>query len=171
MINQREAGQAADAMRSMDEQTEALESQARGRLLSSERNKTAAIENEYEERLRKFQEEKEKELAAQNLSLDEMAAVQSNYNRRMVAAGQMRDAELADSAREAREKMAGEFTSFFRSLDHPMEALKQLGDKVAGEAAAAMVQHMQEHLGSDTLATSKHIAKAQRGFWRSLDTR
>ncbi len=145
MINQREAGQAADAMRSMDEQTEALESQARSRLLSSERNKTAAIENEYEERFRKFQEEKDKELAAQNLSLDEMAAIQSNYDRRMVAAGELRDAELADSAREAREKMAGEFTSFFRSLDHPMAALKQLGDKAAGEAAAAIAQRMQEH--------------------------
>lgn len=145
MINQREAGQAADAMRSMGEQTEALESQARSRLLSSERNKTAAIENEYEERFRKFQEEKDKELAAQNLSLDEMAAIQSNYDRRMVAAGELRDAELLDSAREAREKMAGEFTSFFRSLDHPMEALKQLGDKAAGEAAAAIAQRMQEH--------------------------
>jgi hypothetical protein len=132
-----EAGQqSSDLARRNAEETEQLEAQARSKLLSAEKQQTAAIETEYEERLRKFQAE----LAAQEISQDD-------YNRRVVAAGQLRDAELAESAERAREKMAGEFNSFFHSLDHPMRALADLGDKVAGQAAAALVQRMQTRFG------------------------
>jgi hypothetical protein len=124
--------QTADLARKNSDETAQLESEARAKYMSAEKQQTAAIETEYEERLQKFKEQ----LEQQEISEDD-------YNRRVAAAAQLRDAEMVENANRAREKMAGEFTSFFKSLDHPTEALKNLGDKVAGQAAAALVQRAQ----------------------------
>jgi len=43
---------------------------------------------------------------------------------------------MVEPRKRRAKEMAGEFTSLFRSLDHPVEALKGLGEKAAGEAAA-----------------------------------
>jgi hypothetical protein len=147
-----EANQAGDLMRKNAEETEQIEAQARAKFLSAEKQQTAAIETEYEQRLRKFQDEKDKELASGKLTAQEMASVEDDYNRRVVAAGQLRDAQMVESAERAREKMAGEFTSLFHSLDHPMKALADLGDKVAGQAAAALTQRLQTHFGGPAAA-------------------
>lgn len=132
-IRQSEAGQVTDLQRKNADETAQLEAEARAKYLSAEKQQTAAIQTEYDERLRRFQEE-----------LDKEGLSQDDYNRRVLAAAQIRDAQLADSARQAREKMAGEFSRFFAN---PMSALKEFGDKAAGEAAAAMVQRMQTHIG------------------------
>ena len=146
-INQGTGQQTGDLARRNAEETEQLEAQARSKFLSAEKQQTAAIETEYEQRLRKFQEEKDQELQSGKLTAQQMAEVQDNYDRRVVAAAQLRDAQMVESARQAREKMAGEFTSFFHSLDHPVQALSNLGDKVAGQAAAALTQRLQTHFG------------------------
>jgi hypothetical protein len=132
------ADQISDLQRKNSEETSQLESQARSKMLSAERQQTAAIETEYEQRLRKFQDQ-----------LTQKEISENDYNRRVVASAELRDAEMVENARRAREKMAGEFTSFFHSLDHPTEALKNIGDKVAGQAAAALVQRAQNHFSGN----------------------
>jgi hypothetical protein len=131
------AGSAQDqtaelAKRNADE-TAQIESEAHVRSLNAEKQRTAAIESEYHARTAKYQEE----LAAKEIS-------ENDFSRRMAAAAQERDADMVQAAREAREKMAAEFDSFFKGLDHPTQALKNLGDKVAGEAAAALMQKIQQ---------------------------
>jgi hypothetical protein len=128
------------AQRNADE-TAQIEAEANVRSLSAEKQRTAAIEAEYRARTQKYEEE----LKAQEISDDD-------YNRRVAAAAEQRDADMVQASREAREKMAGEFDSFFKSLDHPAEALKSLGDKVAGQAAAMLVQRIQQH-GQGAAAT------------------
>jgi hypothetical protein len=141
-INANANFQASDLARKNAEETEQIESQARTKLLSAEKQQTAAIEQEYKERLEKYKDE----LAQQEISDDD-------YNRRVVAAAQQREAELVDAARQAREKMAGEFDSFFKGMNHPLQYLQQVGDKVAGEAAAALVQRAQTHFGGPGAAS------------------
>ncbi len=120
-----------------EQETARIEMQAHARALSAEKQQTLAIESEYEERVDKQREL----LEAQKISYDD-------YNRRVLAAGEQRDADMVQASKEAREKMAGEFTGFFASLDHPNEALRSLGMKAAGNAAAAMVQRAQQHFGA-----------------------
>jgi hypothetical protein len=128
------AQQIAAEQERVRQQTEDLEAQARSRRLSSERSQTGAITAEYDQRLAKFNEE----LHRQEIGWDD-------YNRRVVAAGELRDSQLADAARQSRERMAGQFSGFFRSLDHPLLALASMGDKVGGQAAAALMQRFQNH--------------------------
>jgi hypothetical protein len=135
-IHAGETAQVADLQRKNTEETEQLEAAARAKYLSAEKQQTAAIQTEYQERLEKFKEE----LGQQEISEDD-------YNRRVVAAAQLRDAQLVDSARQAREKMAGEFTSLFNGLDHPLKELQEMGNKVAGQAAAALMQRVQNSRG------------------------
>jgi hypothetical protein len=156
-IRRGEAGQVVDLNAKNQEETAQLESEARSKLLSAEKQQTQAIETEYEQRTRKYKEE----LQQQEISQDD-------YNRRVVAAGELRDAQMVEASKAAREKMAGEFTSLFRGLDHPIEALKGLGEKAAGEAAAAMVQRMQSHFGGGTGAAS---APTGQGLMESLMSR
>jgi hypothetical protein len=124
--------QEVDLARRNEQETEQIEMQARIRSLSAEKQKTAAIEAEYEERLRKYQEQ----LQQQEIS-------EQDFNRRVVAAQRERDAEMVEEARQAREKLAGQLSGFFRN---PMEALKNIGDKMAGEAAAAVIQRIHGRL-------------------------
>src|SRR5579885_590899 len=124
--------QEAELARKNEEETEQIEAQARIKSLSAEKQQTAAIEAEYEERLRKYQEQ-----------LNQKEIDEQDFNRRVVAAAQERDAEMAENARREREKLTGELSGFFRN---PTEALKSFGDKMAGEAAAAMVQRIQGHV-------------------------
>lgn len=135
-IGSQESGQEADLARKNAQETAQIEAEANEKWLSAEKQKTAAIQDEYEERLRKFKQEQTEE----GLSQDD-------YNRRVVAAAQIREAELVQNATEAREKMARQFDSLFKGLDHPAKYLQDLGDKVAGEAAATMVQRVQQHFG------------------------
>lgn len=114
------------------QQTLEIEEGARIKSLSAEKQKTAAIEAEYEKRLQLYQEE----LKKQEIGDDD-------FNRRVAAAAQERDAELAEASREAHEKMASEFDSLFKSLDHPLKALESMGTKIAGNAAASLVQYVQ----------------------------
>lgn len=116
------------AHRNADE-TLQIEMEARQQSLSAEKQQTLAIQAEYDSRLAKYQDQ----LKQQEISEDD-------YNRRVLAAGQLRDAKLEESARQAREKMATEFSRFF---SNPMQALKEFGDKAAGQAAAALMQRIQ----------------------------
>ncbi|MDR3797959.1 MAG: hypothetical protein P4K93_07390 [Terracidiphilus sp.] len=126
--------QTSDLSHRNTSETEQIESEARAKLLSAEKNQTAAIEAEYEERLRKYKEQRR---------LTEIS--DEDYNRRAIAAEQIKDAQLVEASRAAREKMAREFSRFF---SNPMQAMKEFGDKAAGEAAAALVQRMQAHIGN-----------------------
>jgi len=122
------------------EETAQIEEQAHARSMQAERNQTAAIEAEYEQRAEKYYEQ----LKNQEISEDD-------YNRRVRAAAEERDAQMVAAARQAREKMAGQFSRFFRS---PMEALKEFGDRAAGEAAATMVQRIGGRFGAPAMTQS-----------------
>ena len=135
-IRQQEAAEVTARNQQNAAETSAIEDEARAKMLGAEKNQTAAIVSEYEQRTEKFKEELDKGLISHD-----------DYNRRMLAAQQIEEAQEIESARAAREKMAGEYTSFFRSLDHPLQALQEMGDKVAGQAAAAMTQRIQQHYG------------------------
>jgi hypothetical protein len=143
LINNLADQQASDLTRKNADETAQIEAEARAKSMNAEKQQSKAIEAEYEERLRKYQEQ----LKQQEISDDD-------YNRRIAAAAEMRDAEMVESARAAREKMAGEFSSLFKSLDHPVQALKDIGDKAAGMAAAALVQRAQNHFGGAGASTA-----------------
>lgn len=146
-INTNTDEQRADLVRRGEQEAQQIETESRAKSLSAERNQTAAIETEYEERTRKYRQELVEALADKKLNNDQLAALNNQYDREVVAAAQLRDAELEESARAAREKMGSEFTSFFSQMNHPLQALAHLGDKVAGEAAASVVQRVQNHYG------------------------
>jgi hypothetical protein len=129
--------QRAELARKNAEETSQIEAEARTKSLSADKQQTAAIQTEYEERVQKYGQQ-----------LQEQEILQQDYDRRVVAAAQMRDAQMEESARQSREKMSGEFSSFFKSLDHPTQALAEAGSKVGGEVAAALVQRVQNHFGS-----------------------
>jgi hypothetical protein len=116
------------------EETERIEAQARVHSLSDEKQKTASIQAEYEERFQKYREE----LLQEEIS-------QEDFNRRVAAAAQERDAQMVQASAEARKKMAGEFEGFFKGMDHPGQYFKEQGDKVAGQFAATLFQRFQRH--------------------------
>jgi hypothetical protein len=124
--------QSAELAQRNSQQTVEIEEDARIKSLSAEKQKTAAIKAEYDKRLEMYQEE----LSKQEISEDD-------FNRRVAAAAEERDAEMVEASREAHEKMASQFDSLFKSLDHPLKALESMGDKVAGNAAASLVQYVQ----------------------------
>lgn len=124
-----EATQVADLERRNADETAKIEAEAHSRSLSAEKQQTLAIQSEYNERLRQYQDQ-----------LDQQLISQEDFNRRVAAAEEERDAQMAQAARQTREKMAGEFTSFFKN---PLEAMKEMGEKAAGQAAAALVQRIQ----------------------------
>ena len=132
-INAGAAGQAAELAQKNAQETAQLEEQARVKFLSAEKQKTAAIQSEYDERLLKYKQE----LDAQEISQDD-------YNRRAAAAAEMANAEMVQAATEARQKMAGEFDTLFKGMDHPLKMLEGMGEKVASQAAASLVQRMQQ---------------------------
>lgn len=126
------AQQEQDLARKNAQETAQIEAEARGKFLSAEKQKTAAIESEYEQRLQKYKDQ----LAQQEISYDD-------FNRRIAAAAQQRDAEMVAEAQAARQKMAGEFDSLFKSMDHPLKALQSMGEKAAANAAATLITHTQ----------------------------
>jgi hypothetical protein len=138
-----EAGIHADESRQVSElqernadETAKIEAEARTRSLSAEKQQTLAIQSEYDERVRQYQQE-----------LDQQMISQEDFNRRVAAAEEERNAQMVESARAAREKMAGEFTRFFRN---PLDAMKEMGEKAAGETAAALWQRVQGTRGQGT---------------------
>jgi len=132
----RDADELAEKHQRAEEETEKLEAQAHIRLLDSEKQKTAGIQIELEERLSNYR----RELQAQNISQDE-------FNRRAVAAEELANAEMVQAATEARKKMAGEFDSLFKGLEHPTKYFEEQGNKALGELAARLVQREQQRHG------------------------
>jgi hypothetical protein len=124
---------AAKHKRSIEE-TEKIEAQARVHSLRDEKQRYAAIDAELQEKLAHYKEE----LAGQS-------DADAQYHRRAIAAEQEANAERIQASTEARKKMAGEFTSMFEEMNHPLKMLEKLGNKAAGEAAASMVQRAQQH--------------------------
>jgi hypothetical protein len=123
-----QASESELARRNADE-TQKIETEARMKFYSAEKQKTSAIQAELEERKRMYFEE----LQAQQISQDD-------YNRRVIAAQQEANAQMVEPSKEAREKMAHQFTDFFEGMEHPKQYLAKLGDKAAGEAAASLMQ-------------------------------
>lgn len=172
-IRSDEARDSAALQQKNADETTQIENQARAKFLSAERQQTQAIETEYRERLEKFKEEMDAEISTGKITSNELASVWNDYNRRVIAAAQIRDAELVDSARKAREQMAGEFTSLFSGLDHPLKELQRMGDKIAGEAAAALAQRAQndydkKHGGSGASGSGFDINNPFGGFFDKL---
>jgi hypothetical protein len=128
------AGQAADLARRNEQETEEIETQARAKLLSAEKQQTAAIEDEFEQRKAKYQDELNQQLISND-----------DYNRRVVAAGEEMQVELIDQARQAREKIAGEMKGLISA--HPLQALEEAGSKFASQAGAAIIQRAATHFG------------------------
>jgi hypothetical protein len=128
--------QSADLARKNAEETSQIEAEARAKSLSAEKQQTAALQQEFFERQNKYNEmRKQTEIS------------DGDYNRRAIAAAQQTNAQIEETARQSRQKMAGEFSGFFKSLDHPTQALAEMGSKVGGEVAAALVQRVQNHFG------------------------
>jgi|GEM_PF-5381209 len=161
-INGTAADRTAELRERGSAETAQIESEARVAMLSAEKQQTAAIVAEYDERVRQYREQ-----------LDQNLIQEEDFNRRVVAAAEQRDARLVESARQAREKMSGEFARFFQN---PLNALKEMGDKAAGEAAAAVVQRLQNRAGVTASAESgtggifDRIAGVSRGG-RDLERR
>jgi hypothetical protein len=151
--DQEAAQRKAEQARTAADETAHIEEAARVRSLSAEKQKTASIQAEYDERLQHYQQE-----------LDEQKISQEDFNRRAVAAEQEKNAEMVEASTEARKKMAGEFTSFFKGMEDPKKYLKELGDKAAGNAAAGLWQHFQQRAqgGADGQPTGA------KGFLGSL---
>ena len=137
-IDQGADRQSGELARRNAQETSQIEEQARVKYLSAEKQKTAAIQTELNERLQKYHEE-----------LDHQEISQEDYNRRVAAAQQNANAEMVEAASEAHKKMAGEFSEFFEGMDHPGKYFAKLGDKAAGEAAASLFQHFQGVKGGD----------------------
>lgn len=116
------------------DETAQIEMQAHARSMSAEKQQTLAIQAEYQARTQKYFEE-----------LQAGEILQDDYNRRMVAAEEEKNAQLVEASRAAREKMATEFDALFRGMNHPMQYLQEQGEKMAAQAAAALVQRMQNH--------------------------
>lgn len=132
-VRQRERSQIVALDRQNADETRRIEMQARITSMRAEQQQTAAIAAEYEARTHRYFEE-----------LRKREITQEDYNRRMVAAAETRDAEVAANARREREKLAHEYTAFFRN---PLGALQSMGEKAAGEAAAAMTKRLEAHFG------------------------
>jgi hypothetical protein len=132
-IRRSEGAEVVELQNKYSDETAKIEAQAQARSMSAEKQQTLALQAELAERLRLYEEEHDK----QGLS-DE------DFERRQAAAWQEYNAGMVEQSRRAREKMAGEFSQFFRN---PTEALKNMGDHMAGEAAASMVQRVQNHFG------------------------
>jgi hypothetical protein len=128
----------AEQTRHASQETIHIEEQARVRGLSAEKQKTASIQAELDERLQKYQEE-----------LNNQEISQDDFNRRSVAAEREASAEKAEANAEARKKMAGEFDSFFKGMKDSRKYLIEQGDKAAGNAAATLWQHFQQRGKSD----------------------
>ena len=150
------AGLESERARKISEETAQIEAEAHVHSLNAEKQKTAAIEAEYKARKDKYFEQ---------MQATEIG--EEDYNRRVKAAAEERDAEIAEASKAQREKMAGEFTSMFKSLDHPMKYLQELGDKFAGQAAASMMQRLQQHV-EGTGAASADGGSGHKGGWKSL---
>jgi hypothetical protein len=160
-INQGSDAERAALQRKNSDETVHLEEQARVKFLSAEKQKTAAIGAELEERKQKYLEE----LNTQEISQDD-------YNRRVAAAQMEANGQMIEAATEARKKMAGEFSEIFEGMNHPLKYLQKLGDKAAGNAAASLVQRFQgkgpdrtpDGAFSDVFSGGGHGGKnAQRG--------
>jgi len=132
-INAGAAGQAGELARRNTQETEAIEAQTRTKWFDAEKNKTAAIQVELEARKTKYLAE----LQAQEIGFDD-------YQRRVTAAEEEANAERVAAATEARKKMAGEFDSLFKGMEHPTKYLEEQGNKVLGDMAARLVQHVQQ---------------------------
>jgi hypothetical protein len=117
------------------QETEQIEARAGAKFFSAEKQKTAAIQIELNERKTRYQEE----LDAEQISQDD-------HDRRVAAAEREANAERIQASTEARKKMAGEFTSFFKGMEHPGKYFQEMGDKAAGEAAASLVQRFQQRI-------------------------
>lgn len=143
-INSSADQQTTDLARKNADETAQIESQARARFMSVEKQQTAAIEQQYEERLRKYQEE-----------LNQQEISQDDFNRRVAAAAEERNAELVQQAQEARQKIAGEMRGLFGP--HPLQALQEMGSKYASEAGAAVFQRVTNHFGGHTFSPESAI--------------
>lgn len=158
LINSGAGYDSAELARRNADETEQIENEARSHALAAEKNQTQAIVAQYEERARKYYQQ-----------LRDGEILYADYNRRMIAAAQLRDADLVESAKNARDKMSGEFSSFFRSLDHPTEALKELGDQVAGKAAAALMQRVQTRWGTTHASSGGRGGRGGHGMLPGMD--
>ncbi|QNI34538.1 hypothetical protein H7849_11945 [Alloacidobacterium dinghuense] len=135
-VNAGAGQQEEDLARKNADETAQIEAEARAKSLSAEKQKTAAIETEYEARLKKYQEQ----LQQQEISEDD-------YSRRVLAAQQQRNAEMIAEQEATRQKLAGELAGFFKN---PLDALKNFGDKAAGQAGASIIQGLQNHFSRNT---------------------
>lgn len=126
--------QTADLARKNEQETEQIEAQARIRMMSAEKQQTAAIELEYEERVRKYQD-----------ALSQQQISQEDFNRRVAAAQEEMNAQMVEQARQAREKIAGELRGLMGP--HPLQALEEMGTKFASQAGASLLQRGARHYG------------------------
>jgi hypothetical protein len=130
------ADELAEKHQRAEEETERIEADSRIKFQNSEKEKTLAIQTELQERLAKYRDE----LNAQDISQDD-------FNRRSIAAEERANAEMIEASTEARKKMAGEFDSLFKGLEHPGRYFEEQGNKALGEMAARLTQRIQQRHG------------------------
>lgn len=119
------AGQSAELERRNAEETAQLEAEANEKMARARRDNVTAIYDEYDERVRKYQD-----------MLNRQMIGEQDFDSRVRSATKERDAELAQNARELRDKIAGEIEPFFRN---PLQALENAGMKIASQQAANLI--------------------------------
>ena len=124
-IMQLQAKQEADLARTNADETRRLEEEAYRTNLSPMRAQSQQIYDEYNERLRNYQEMLEKEQISQE-----------DFNRRVAAANADLHGKLQQQTRQMRDKLASELQGFF---SNPLEELKHKGEEAAAKAAASLI--------------------------------
>jgi hypothetical protein len=126
------------AKRNADE-TLRIEEEARRKSMVGMAAQTQQIEDEYQQRARKYRAERDEQLKYAKLTADDRANIEDNYNRRVLAAGAELEAGRRRQAEETRDKLAGELSGFFKN---PSGWLKDAGEKAMSRAAADLLMNV-----------------------------
>lgn len=115
-----------ELVRKNAEETQKLQEEAQRASLPQMLQHEQEIRDQYNDRVRAYQDM----LSQQEIS-------QQDFNARVLAAGQLMQAQLAEQARQERDKLAAEIQPFFT---HPLQALERIGEQQAARYAATMLQ-------------------------------
>jgi hypothetical protein len=102
-----------------------IETEAQQKVLALHHDQTSALYSEYNARVAAYEEM----LRKQEISQDD-------YNRRVAAAGRELNTELAQQAKETRDKLAGELEQFF---DNPQQFFQRAAKRAMAESAATIL--------------------------------
>jgi hypothetical protein len=109
-----------------------IETEAQQKVQALHHDQTSALYSEYNARVAAYDEM----LRKQEISQDD-------YNRRVAAAGRELNAELAQQAKETRDKLAGELEQFF---DNPQQFFQRAAKRAMAESAATILLQLRSKI-------------------------